>query len=508
MNLNDQLNKVIEGLGGVPAELALGGGLLLFIILGLFLDKNYRKSLPIMALIILVITGVFVINELGMKSTMPLFTGEDKAVGMITQTNIASIFKLFFILSGILTTVFTEFKNRSASNIEGNLEYYTLLLSGILGLNLMAISSNLLMLFLAIEMVSLSSYALVLFKNDARSKESGTKYLLYGMFVTGIMIYGMSLVYVFTGSLNYIDIANAISTGDVNILFVVGMFFLLTGAFFKLSLAPFHIWAPDVYEGSPMPIVTYLSVAPKLGGLIAIGVFLSHHMELELLYGWTWKEVLAVLSIVTMIIGNFSALLQKNVKRMLAYSSIAHAGFLLVGIVAFSEFGINSLLFYAILYLFMNFSVFMLVDVIIKQVDSEKMIDFAGLGLKNPFIGVLIIITMLSLIGLPPTAGFSAKLFVFTALWETAHQKDVSEIFYYLFIIGLFNTVIALFYYIKIPFYMFFRKAETEQTIIELSIYHKAILILVTAPILVLFFAPNALLELFQQLNYLTKYFL
>lgn len=500
--LHQQLDTILEDVGGIHAELALAGGLLIFIVLGLFLDKNYRKSLPIMALITLMVTGGFVINELGMETSKPLYGG------MITQTNISSVFKLFFILSGILTIAFTEFKNRVTSDIEGNLEYYTLLLSGILGLNLMAISSNLVMLFLAIEMVSLSSYALVLFKNDARSKESGTKYLLYGMFVAGIMIYGMSLVYIFTGSLNYTNIAEIISTGDTSLLFVIGMFFLLTGAFFKLSLAPFHIWAPDVYEGSPMPIVAYLSVAPKLGGLIAVAVFLSHHMQLELIYGWTWREVLAVLSIVTMIIGNFSALLQKNVKRMLAYSSIAHAGFLLVGIVAFNSFGVESLLFYAIIYLFMNFSIFMLVDIIVKQVDSEKMKDFAGLGLKNPLIGVLIIIVILSLIGLPPTAGFSAKLLVFTSLWETAQQKDVSEIFYYLFIIGLFNTVIALFYYIKIPFYMFFRKAETEQNIIELSIYHKVVLILVAAPILVLFFAPNALLELFHQFNNLAKYFL
>lgn len=282
---------------------------------------------------------------------------------------------------------------------------------------------------------------------------------------------------------------------------------MLMGTFFKLSLSPFHSWAPDVYEGSPMPIVAYLSVGPKLGGLVALCVFLSTQIEVSVIQNFRWKEILAILSIITMIIGNFSALLQSNVKRMLAYSSIAHAGFLLIGFIAFSDFGIKSLLFYSSIYFLMNYSIFLLVDIFVTHTNSENMKDFAGLGLKNPFLGVLTVITILSLIGLPPTAGFFAKLLIFTALWKTS-QQEMSQLLYYLVIIGLFNTVIALFYYIKIPFYLFFQKGEKTESKINLTIGHKIVLLLITLPLLVFFVSPTILLELFHYLNHLAKYFL
>ena len=373
MNLLPQLKAILHDISFIPAELAMVIGLLMFLVLGLLIEKKQAKLLPVLAMAILFVTGFFLIQHLqiaNQEAKQTLYGG------MITQTKIASFFKLIFIFIGILTIIFTEFSYRIADKIEGNLEYYFLLLGGILGLNLMVISTNLLMLFLAIETVSLTSYALVLFKNDTRSKESATKYLLYGLFITAFMLYGMSLLYACTGSLNYVEI---LKIQEAPLLFIVGMFFMLMGAFFKLSLAPFHTWAPDVYEGSPMPIVAYLSVGPKLGGLIALGVFLASYIEIPLFYNWTWREILAVLSILTMTIGNFSALLQSNVKRMLAYSSIAHAGFLLIGIVSFTTLGIDSLLFYAIIYLFMNFSIFMLVDVLIKKTNSEEIKDFAGI---------------------------------------------------------------------------------------------------------------------------------
>lgn len=504
MTLQKQLENILGGIEHIQAELALCIGLLLFIVLGLIVGERHKNILPIFATLVLAITGYFVIQHLQVPNE------QAKQVvygGMITQTKIASYFKLLSLLVGFLTIIFTKLSYRKASEVEGGFEYYILLLGGILGINLMFISTNLLMLFLAIETVSLTSYALVLFKNDVKSKESGVKYLLYGLFITGFMIYGMSLIYVFTGSLNYTDIIDTISVGKPSLLFIIGMFFMLMGTFFKLSLAPFHSWAPDVYEGSPMPIVAYLSVGPKLGGLVALCVFLSTQIEVSVIQNFRWKEILAILSIITMIIGNFSALLQSNVKRMLAYSSIAHAGFLLIGFIAFSDFGIESLLFYASIYLLMNYSIFLLVDVFVTETQSEEMKDFAGLGLKNPFLGVLTVITILSLIGLPPTAGFSAKLFIFTALWETS-QQEMSQLLYYLVIIGLFNAVIALFYYIKIPFYLFFRKGEKTENSINLTISHKVVLLLTTLPLLVFFVSPTILLELFHYLNHLAKYFL
>ncbi len=498
--LSTKLSEIVKEIAFIKPELALIIGLLLVLIVGLFTENKF------------LLTGLSIVTLLFTAFYIGDFLLSDSAKvsvynGMITQTRISSYFKLLFIFAGIITLLFTNFSYRDKNEVEGNLEYNILLLGSVLGLNLMAISTNLLMLFIAIETVSLTAYCLVLFKNDKRSKESGIKYLIYGLFITGFMLYGASLLYITKGSLDYQVLVNNIQ-GDQGILFLIGSFFFLTGAFFKLSLAPFHIWAPDVYEGSPIPVVAYLSVAPKLGGLIALSVFTCLVINVELIAGWSWKEILAILSILTMIIGNFSALFQSNIKRLLAYSSIAHAGFLLIGFVAFNDFGIQSLLFYSLIYLLMNFSAFILVDILTKKVNSELIKDFAGLGLKMPLIGVLFVVVVLALIGLPPTAGFSAKLFVFTALWDTA-QKEANEIFYYLFIIGLFNVVIALFYYIKIPFYLFFRKEEKESGAVDMTIYHKIVLFTLTLPLVILFISPNTVLEMFDYINNLANnYFL
>ncbi|AYQ35282.1 NADH-quinone oxidoreductase subunit N [Runella sp. SP2] len=329
-------------------------------------------------------------------------------------------------------------------------EFYAILLAIVLGLCFMTMAVNGLSLYLSIELVSIGSYLLASMGRGKLAAEGGIKYLLFGALSSGIMLYGLSFLYGMTGSLDLTSevFANHLAQNHPVIILVVG-FLTLGGVLFKLSLVPFHVWAPDVYEGAPTPIVAFLSTAPKAAALLLL-------MRLLSALPADFQQLMALLALSSILLGNLSALWQNDLKRLLAYSGIAQAGFVLVGVVAFSQAGFESATFYIVIYVLTNLAAFLLVDLVSSG--RPTLLSLSGKGAQLPVLAVCFVIVMVALVGLPPTAGFTSKLLVFSALWE-ANTTAPSSLLTTLLVVGLLNAVISLVYYFKIPFYLFFKEA-------------------------------------------------
>jgi NADH-quinone oxidoreductase subunit N len=340
-------------------------------------------------------------------------------------------------------------------------EFYGLLLLATLAMSLMAASTNLIMIYLSIEFMSLTSYVLVgYFRDDPKSSEGGLKYFLFGAVTSALMLYGMSLIYGATGSTDLYGIANSLaamgaSTSPMRFLVLPAILFMLAGFSFKIALVPFHQWSPDAYEGAPTPVATLLSVGPKaMGFAILIRVLLT---ALPLFY-IDWVAILMGISLVTMTLGNLTAMRQSNIKRMLAYSSIAQAGYILIGLVSvgpFSTLGINGILLYLLAYLFTNAGAFIAVIAFSHVTNSDEIADYAGLVRRAPVVAAAMVVFFMSLAGLPPTAGFVGKLLVFGSAVQAGY--------YYLAIIAVVNSVISVVYYFNIVRQMFFLPPPTEE---------------------------------------------
>lgn len=409
-------------------------------------------------------------------------------------------FKILFSLCGLLAVWMMHFSKASKSE-EVRGEFYSILVALILGLHLMVMSSNLLMVYLSLEFVSIASYILTNFRFDKKSAEAGMKYVLFGAFSSGLMLYGMSLFYGLTGDLRFYEPEFLNSLENVNsFILLLAAVLTVSGFLFKIAATPFHVWAPDVYQGAPTAVTAFFSIAPKAAGVVVLinftYPFYFNHIYEQVAVNW--QLILGIVAIATLSIGNLAALGQNNAKRLLANSSIAHAGFILCGLIAFSQLGVRSTIFYFAIYLFMNFAAFALVDIMSAKTGSGDVRNFKGIGVKIPFIGIIFVITMVSLTGLPPTAGFNAKLFVFSALWE-AYQENGNGILLGVFIFGLINTVLALFYYLKIPYYMFFKETETEVKP-GIDIQSKVFLFLLSVPLIVFFFKPDWLMNYIEKI--------
>jgi NADH-quinone oxidoreductase subunit N len=491
--LSDKLKDILDNISDFAPESFLAGLFLVIIVLDLLLKTHYPKIIPCIALSGLLVTSYLVFQQFQTPARF-LF------MNMICLNKISVIFKVIFVTAGILTVLFSEVSETFNQKRKGIGEYYAILVAIVLGLHLMAMASNLLMVYMAIEFVSIGSYILTIYNFNKKSAEAGMKYILFGAFSSGIMLYGMSLLYGYTGSLNFTDVNFIEALGRIDsVAIYLSLFFVFAGLLFKVSVAPFHIWAPDIYEGAPTPVVAFFSIAPKTAGFALILNFVNSFVYVDLFKfdHLHLQEFLAVLILLTLTIGNFSALLQNNAKRMLAYSSIAHAGFILIGVLAFSESGLTSVLFYLAVYLSMNFGAFILVDLLSDLSGSEDVRNFKGLGIKFPYIGVIFVIIMIALTGLPPTAGFFAKFFVFSAIWQT-YQATGKQIFMIVFLFGLLNAVVSLFYYLRIPYYMFFKKGD-KNLVKYPSKWVNILVSLVAVPLLVLFFKPDWLINLMNR---------
>lgn len=364
---------------------------------------------------------------------------------------VADPLSLFFKVLALVATVMTlllslDYPLQSKSHLGS---FAALVLFATLGIMLMVSAVDLLMLFLAIELVSISSFVLTGFhRGDLKSSEGAIKYFLIGAFSSAIMVYGISLFYGATGTTRLTGL-----TGEPGPLLLFALLLLTVGFGFKASIAPFHLWVPDAYEGAPTPVTAYLSIAPKIAALaVMVRVFL------QLLPGASLElaSLFSFLAMLTMTVGNLTAIFQTNVKRMLAYSSIAQAGYMLIGFVAGGAKGIEGILMYALVYLFMNMGAFA-VAILVGNHDSYELDAYDGLAQKNLPAALLMTFFLLSLAGIPPTAGFIAKFYVFGAAVEAK--------LYALAAVGLVNSVVSVYYYLLIAYHMFFKPVRDERPV-------------------------------------------
>lgn len=415
----------------------------------------------------------------------------------IRSDQYSAYFKVLIDIAGILTALMA-LRSKDISE-KFNAEFYTLLLAAVLGAHLLVMSTNLIMVFISLELLSISSYILAGYSFTKKGAEGSLKYFLFGSAASAIMLYGFSILFGLTGSINFLSV-NFIErlTASQPTLVAVAGFMAFGGFLYKIAAVPMHIWSPDVYEGSPMPVVAFLSVVPKLAGIVVISKFVVV-LTLSAQSRFDWQLILGIIALLTIGIGNLSALWQNNPKRMMAYSSIAQAGFLLIGIVCFSEQGIHALLFYSALYLLANFAVLILLQVFEKN-NIESIIGFSGSGKSFLFAGIALLIGMISLAGIPPTGGFTSKLFVFAATWAS-YQQTGKSILLWILIFGLLNTVISLFYYLKIPYYAFLKPQSQELTPQNTQFENYLAFILVTGTV-VLFIRPDLLMGWLNTINF------
>ena len=499
LTLSNQLNQIFQSINALFPELLLSTFFLLMILIDLVLYRKLKKTEQIgtknnwinrIMLLISLIALVITLNQIAQQFYV---TNDTFLFGkMLILDTKAILFKFLIVLSTIFTLVHIYVTKKDFIA-----EFYPILISMVIGLCLMTMSVNLLMIYLSIEIVSVSSYILTTIDKTRKSTESGLKYVLFGASASAIMLYGMSLLYGMTGTLDITspEFSRGLSQID-SVASTVAIVLTISGFLFKISASPFHVWTPDVYESAPTPVVAFFSVAPKIAGfLVAIRFYSAVPNNLQ--------TITAVLAMASITFGNFSALWQNNAKRLLAYSTIAHSGFMLIGLVTMSQLGLTSVVFYLIITLFTNLAAFLLMDYAellpSKITNNQALITkFSGLGRINPFYGILVLIVMISLAGLPPTAGFFAKLNIFSALWET-YQTTNQPILLWLFIFGLFNTAIALFFYLKIPFYLFFKEPLENQKF-ELNSKQYFLVIILILPILILFFKADWLMDLISYL--------
>jgi NADH-quinone oxidoreductase subunit N len=367
-------------------------------------------------------------------------------------------FALFFTaIIGIVTllTILASLGYARREGIDFG-EYYVLILFAAVGMLLMAAGGNLLIIFLGLEVMSIAIYVLAgIMRDDARSVEAAFKYFLLGAFASAFLLYGIALIYASTGTFDLAGINRVFAEQSaLRILPIVitGLALLIVGFGFKIALVPFHMWTPDVYEGAPTTITAFMATGVKAAAFAAfVRVFWHALPQLQP----SWTEIMWVLAVVTMTVGNVIALVQTNIKRMLAYSSIAHAGYILVAFVAGNQLGTASILFYLLAYSFMNIGAFTVVILLGNKGEERTLIsDYSGVGSRHPLLAAALAIFMFSLAGVPPTAGFMAKFYVFSAAIQAGY--------YWLAVIGVVNSAIAAYYYLRVLIYVYFRQQEGE----------------------------------------------
>ncbi len=419
---------------------------------------------------------------------------------MVAVDPFALFFKVLLILAGLFIVLFSMKSGELRSYMPRIGEYYMLLAGMMLGMLLMVGSTNLLLIYLAFELTSISSYVLVGFtKQSSRSSESSIKYIIYGAVSSGIMLYGLSLLIGITGATDIYAVKAAIAGGmGQPIILNISILMILVGLGFKIAVAPFHFWAPDIYEGAPFTIAAILAVASKIAALgMLIRIFSVSFVQqggaesLPMLEGMQWNLLLGVMAALAMIIGNLTALMQDNIKRMLAYSSIAHAGYILMGIVILTEQGILSILVYILIYLFMNLGAFYIAMLFADSAGTESIEQYKGLGHRAPLEGIAMTVFLVSLTGLPPTGGFVAKLYIF--------GSAVSAGWIWLVAIAGLTTVVSLFYYIRVVRNLFFFKPEGGSARLAFGLGSKVILMLLLIPTLFLGIYFTPLLEFARQ---------
>jgi NADH-quinone oxidoreductase subunit N len=464
--------------------LTLAGTLILFLE-AILSDSQKRIFAPLsIAGLIAALVAAIAANT----STGPAFHD------MLMVDGFATFFRILVIAAGMLA-VFASTEYLQREGHPGG-EFYALILFSVMGGCVMAAANELIMIFIGLEISSIASYILAGYlRDDARNNESALKYFLLGSFATAFLLYGIAWIYGFTGSTNLLEIRRQLQGAGAPSLMVSGTAaaLMFVGFGFKISAAPFQIWAPDVYQGAPAPVAGYLSVGPKAA---AFAILMRTYLTAFAPIADRWVPVVWVVALATMVVGNFAAIQQSNIKRLLAYSSIAHAGYVLVAVTAHSETGSAAAMFYLAAYVFTNFGAFAVVTYVARKGERHtKMEDFAGLAQRQPAIAAMLTIFLLSLIGVPLTGGFFGKFYIFKA------ALDANLV--WLTVLGLLNSAVAAYYYLRVLVLMYMKDPEVGEPLppagpaLKIAIYGSALatLILGTFPSFVLDFATKAALK-------------
>jgi NADH-quinone oxidoreductase subunit N len=483
------VDQALLSLAKFLPEITLAITFCLALLVGIIFRSRPQLSLWT-ALLGIVVSMAFTIQDLG--TSVSIFSG------MIAVDPFASFFKLLVGACAVFIFLFSLYSAEVLATVKRLVEYSSLLVAMTLGMYLMAGATNLLMMVLSIELTGLSSYVLAGYTKEASdSSEASLKYIIYGALSTGLMLYGISILFGLTGgAMDLYAINRALVTAPVNpTALLVATLLIIAGLGYKISAVPFHFWTPDVYEGAPVTITAFLSVASKASGFAllmrffkiafidtnAVGLPAGFWATLQ---GFEWNKIIAILSVLTMTLGNLVAVWQNNLKRLLAYSSIAHAGYMLMGLVILSDKGIAAVMIYFIVYMFMNLGAFYVVMLVANKTGSEDIDSYKGLGFRAPFVGVCMVIFFISLAGLPPTAGFIGKLFIFASLLDAK--------WVWLAIVGAINSVVSLYYYVRVVRNMFLRDPEENAAQLKFSVPEIIIVLLLVAPTLFfgLYYSP------------------
>ncbi|MCB9914056.1 MAG: NADH-quinone oxidoreductase subunit N [Planctomycetes bacterium] len=452
------MDAYLDGMKAILPELVLTAGALGALVLDLLMRGRDSKLVGYFTMAVLALVGMILVLRVGSEPTT--------AFGMVVVDSFGVYFKLFTVAALMVVTSFVLADRRERKHNIG--EYYFLLLGAAIGIFFMVSTNHLLLLMLGLELLSLASYSLAGFhKGERKSAEAAMKYVVFGGLSAGVMLYGISLLYGLTGTLDLAVMASAGGEGmPVGLVQQLGanpvpvalaMVMVLAGFAYKMSVVPFHFWTPDVYEGAPTPVTTFLAVASKAAGVAALLRFLAvlflgpNVQEIVAQYGAQVGQLLAILAALTMTLGNLAAMRQTSLKRLLAYSSIAHAGYILIGVAAMTGAGFEAAMYYLAAYYFMNLGAFGVVLYFEGCVGSDRIEDLEGYGWKAPLVSIAMVAFLVSLTGLPPTVGFYGKYLLF--------KEGLDVGLYWLVGVAALNSVVSLFYYFRIAKALFLKDA-------------------------------------------------
>ena len=461
----------MQNINLIFTELYLFSGICILLMLGVYVKNSFNKIYNLS--ILLLIGIIFVIYKNGLEKS-GIF------LDSFISDPLSNFVKILIAVSSIII-LFTS-KKFILDNKISKFEYPIIILLAILGMFFMISSNDIILFYLGLELQSLSLYVLASIDRDnLKSSESGIKYFVLSALSSGLLLYGCSLLYGFTGSTNFELIKNELTVENIGAIFA--MVFILVGLSFKVSAVPFHMWTPDVYEGSPTSITNFFAVVPKVVGLAVIIRFMDVPFENILS---DWQTIIIFISVASMILGAVAAIRQTNIKRLMAYSSIGHIGYILAGVATGTTYGYSSSLLYMTIYVIMNIGAFSCIYLMRKDgVYTEKISDLSGLSKKRPLLAVSFLIIFFSLAGIPPLGGFFAKFYVFLSVVESK--------MYILAIVGLMTTVISAFYYLKVVKIIYFDEAKT--TFDELKNFPTNSTIFISCLILISFFLYPSVLN-------------
>ncbi len=432
------------------AILAIG-----LLVIGLIVPKDQRQGIGYLATFGLII--VFALTLLYTNVQETVFNG------MYIIDPYSTFFKQLFLAAAILVSVSSfDYVKRLGYN-QG--EFYSLMVFATLGMMMLASAGDLISLYLGLELMTITFFVLTAYrKNDFKSSEAGIKYVILGAMSSAILLYGLSLIYGVSGTTVIGEIAKGLNQG-AQPLELLGMIFILVGFGFKVSAAPFHMWSPDIYEGAPTPVTAFLAVASKAAGFAALVRLLV--IALPSLQS-SWVVIVMVLSALTVIFGNFVAIPQTNIKRLLAYSSIAQAGYLLFGLVAYSALGVAAILFHSLLYVFANLGAFTVVIAFYNKTGSDEIKDYTGLARRSPLMAAVMLLSLLSLAGIPPLAGFVSKFYLFTAI--------IDQGYIWLAFLGIGMSMVSVYYYLIVIKVMYMGEPPEDSEPMKLPVSIQATL--------------------------------